>query len=609
MGIAGGGRKRVAALCALLTLLALVPAAQATIATRPLSTWQTNGRVNAIMQIGNVTYVGGKFTEVSDHAGHVDTVSNLAAFNANGAFVTAWQPSANGTVKTIATDGSGGIIVGGSFTQINGSGRPHIAKLLANGTLVDKSTFAAQADGDVQALAVSNGILYMGGQFANIDGNARAFLGAVSATNGTIDSSWTPFVDGRVDGLEVSGGNIVAGGFFLNAGSAAGGHPSIAAFDDTNGTLQTGWTGHSPNSPVVSMDAGADGSVYAGHFNNRFERFTPTGGTSWQVGFDGNVQAIGISDGEVIAGGHFQNICDPGTNCTNPIVRNHIAAFDPSTGNLDTTWAPSVNSDLGVFALADTSTGLAVGGDFTRIGATDQAHLAFLQTGSSVPIDSTAPDVSPLPNAILRKATTIASGKVPLLVRWSATDPSGVCSYALQANVNGGSFAGIPLANAMATSRAISLAPSANTHIYQVRATDCVGNASTFKPGMSTVLTAFQDGNANIRYAGGWTPGNAPLAFGNTIHTTTHKGASATLNFTGRQVAYVATRRANRGTAQVYIDGTLVANVNLHSATQMHRRIVFARSWPTDGSHTIKIVCAGTAGHATVDLDAFLTIR
>jgi hypothetical protein len=448
----------------------------------------------------------------------------------------------------------------------------------------------------------------MGGQFANVDSNARAFLAAVSATDGSIDSSWKPFVDGRVDGLEVVGGNVVAGGFFLNAGSAGGGHPSIAAFDGSSGALQSVYMGHTPSSAVVSMDVGPDGSIYAGHFNNHMERFTPTGSTSWDVRFDGNVQAIGFSDGEVIAGGHFQNFCDSG-NCATPIVRNHIAAFDPSNGDLDTTWAPSVNSDLGVFALADTSTGLAVGGDFTRIGGSDQAHLAFLQTGSSVPIDSTAPVVSPLPNAVLRKATTIASGKVPMLVRWGATDPSGVCSYALQTSVNGGSFSGVPLANPMATSRAVSLAPSADTRVYQVRATDCVDNASAFKLGASMRLTAFQDGNAAIHYAGGWTRSNAPLAYGNTIHTTTHKGASATLKFTGRQVAYVATRRANRGTAHVYIDGKLAANVNLHNGTQMHRRIVFTRSWPTDGAHTIKVVCAGTAGHAMVDVDAFLTVR
>ena len=107
-------------------------------------------------------------------------MSNLAAFNASGNF-TGWAPNANGTVKDFATDGTGAVIAGGSFTQINGSGRPHVAKILANGTLVAKTTFAAEADGDVQALAVSGNTLYMGGQFANVDGHARAFLGAVGA--------------------------------------------------------------------------------------------------------------------------------------------------------------------------------------------------------------------------------------------------------------------------------------------------------------------------------------------------------------------------------------------------------------------------------------------
>jgi hypothetical protein len=606
--MAGRTRRRGAALCALFAVLVLVPAAQATIATAPSTTWQTNGRVNTILQIGGITYVGGKFTQISDHVGNTRTVSNLAAFDATGNYA-GWAPNANGTVKTIATDGNGGVIVGGSFTQINGSGRPHIAKIMANGTLVAKATFAAEADGDVQALTVSGSTLYMGGQFQNVDGQARPWLGAVGVNNGAFDASWTPFVDGRVDGLEAVGSNIVAGGFFLNAGTAGGGHPSIAAFDNSVGALQTGYTGHSPNSAVVAMTAGGDGSVYAGHFNNRFERFTPAGGTSWQIGFDGNVQAVGVSDGEVIAGGHFQNICDVGTSCSNPIVRNHIAAFDPSSGALDTTWAPSVNSDLGVFALADTSAGLAVGGDFTRIGGLDQAHLAFLPTGNSVPIDSTPPTVSPLPDAILRKATTIASGKVPLLLRWAAKDPSGICSYALRGNVNGGAFAPISLSSAMSTTRAITMAPSANTHVYEAQATDCVGNASTFKPGLSVQLTGFQDGNTGIKYTAAWARGNAPLAFGGTIHSTSHKGASATFKFTGRQVAWVATRAATRGTAHVYLDGKLVANVNLHSATVMHRRIVFTHAWAADGAHTLKVVCAGTAGHATVDVDAFVTIR
>ena len=101
----------------------------------------------------------------------------------------------------------------------------------------------------------------------------------------------------------------------------------------------------------------------------------------------------------LIAGGHFGNFCVSGT-CA---VRHHIAAVNPANGSLDGTWAPNVNSTLGVFALADTTIGLALGGDFTSVGGFAQAHLAFLQTGSSVPVDSTPPAVGTLPDAILRK--------------------------------------------------------------------------------------------------------------------------------------------------------------------------------------------------------------
>ncbi len=133
--------------------------------------------------------------------------------------------------------------------------------------------------------------------------------------------------------------------------------------------------------------------------------------------------------------------------------------------------------------------------------------------------------------------------------------------------MNGGSATAVSLPSQMSTTHAVNLASSANTHVYQVKATDCVGNATPFKPGMSVRLTAFQDVNAGIKYTAAWARGNAPLAFGGSIHSTSHKGASATFKFTGRQVAYVATRAANRGTAHVYLDGKLVANVDLHSAT------------------------------------------
>jgi hypothetical protein len=74
-------------------------------------------------------------------------------------------------------------------------------------------------------------------------------------------------------------------------------------------------------------------------------------------------------------------------------------------------------------------------------------------------------------------------------------------------------------------------------------------------------------------------------------------------------VAWVATKSINRGRARVWIDGSAVATVDLYSATQKHRRVVFVQSWQSAGAHTIEIEVLGSpAGRPRVDVDALLVI-
>ena len=127
--------------------------------------------------------------------------------------------------------------------------------------------------------------------------------------------------------------------------------------------------------------------------------------------------------------------------------------------------------------------------------------------------------------------------------------------------------------------------------------------------GPSLRLTAFQDKNAGIAYTHAWSRASVSTAYGGSVHTVSKAGSYAKFRFTGRQVAWVASRTATRGSARVYLDGHLTATVNLHNAAAVHRRIVFAHAWSGDGVHTIKIVCAGTHGHPAIDIDAFLTVR
>ena len=127
-----GARRQWTALGALVALLLVVPSAGANIATKPLLTWQTNGRVLAILQVGSTTYVGGKFTQISNRAGTMtQAVSNLAAFTTSGTPVAATMPTPNGAVKAFATDGSGNVFFAGSFTKVGTRGRNHIAEMLS----------------------------------------------------------------------------------------------------------------------------------------------------------------------------------------------------------------------------------------------------------------------------------------------------------------------------------------------------------------------------------------------------------------------------------------------------------------------------------------------
>jgi hypothetical protein len=352
-------------------MLAAVPPAWAgTIASTPKSTWETNGRVLSILHLSGVTYVAGTFTQVMNHTGDVLTRSNLAAFDASGN-ATTWAPSANGTVYALVTDGTR-IYAGGAFTQINGKGHHGIAAVGTDGSV---PTWSGKATGgSVQALAQSGATLYLGGTFTSLDGSARTNLGAVNSADGSLQS-WAPTADDRVDAMAADSAHVFVGGFFTHINGGSQNH--IAALSPTTGNPLS-WTTHT-SAPVLNLDEVAS-TLYAGigGTGGQVMAWNLTGKSLWTAQTDGNVEAVTVANGEVIAGGHYQNFCDAGTNCQNPIVRHHIAALNASTGVLDTTWHPNVNSSLGVYSLAATATDLYLGGDFTAVGGIDQEHFADL---------------------------------------------------------------------------------------------------------------------------------------------------------------------------------------------------------------------------------------
>jgi hypothetical protein len=63
-----------------------------------------------------------------------------------------------------------------------------------------------------------------------------------------------------------------------------------------------------------------------------------------------------------------------------------------------------------------------------------------------------------------------------------------------------------------------------------------------------------------------------------------------------------------QGSADVYVDGTLAGVINTHTAVAATRKISFAISTVTAGTHTIRIVNLATKGHPDVTVEGMIGI-
>lgn len=97
-----------------------------------------------------------------------------------------------GTVVAIVQQPNGGVVIGGSFTFVDGQSRQNIARLLPDGSL--DPDWNPGADAEVITLAVDeSGSIYAGGFFRNVGGQSRRGLAKISGDGfGVVDPDWNP---------------------------------------------------------------------------------------------------------------------------------------------------------------------------------------------------------------------------------------------------------------------------------------------------------------------------------------------------------------------------------------------------------------------------------
>jgi putative pyrroloquinoline-quinone binding quinoprotein len=354
-------------LLALTLLLALIPSAPASAyGTKALATWMADDVVRAILRIGEITYIGGRFDHLVSHDGARIDRPHLAALDARGEPLP-WNPGSVGNVSGLATDGTS-LYVSGQFKQIAGHFQRYVAAFdLATGAFRDD--WRPRPDAPVATMFVDalGQTIYVGGEFAAVGDVARERLAALSSVDGSV----LPFDAGErkdgqngdtVQGVVLARGRLMAVGEFV---------PHLQAFDPNTGALLP-WQDRAPYRYTALATDGRN--VYAGSGNGggHVDAYRAVDGARlWSVRGDGNVQTIDVGpDGLIYAGGHYGRIEGVRREFLSVwtrggVLRPYRLDFEPCC------WG-------GVWAIDVTPEALLLGGRFDKVSGVIQRRYAEL---------------------------------------------------------------------------------------------------------------------------------------------------------------------------------------------------------------------------------------
>ena len=137
--------------------------------------------------------VGGSFTTVNG-----TPTTNLARLNADGSLDANFKPASFAAqagapiLYALAIDGQGKVLAGGNFTSFNGTTRSNLVRLNTDGGLDTNFNAAAGTDSAVYTIAIQNdNKALLGGLFTQINGTNRNYIGRLNS-DGSLDRTFDP---------------------------------------------------------------------------------------------------------------------------------------------------------------------------------------------------------------------------------------------------------------------------------------------------------------------------------------------------------------------------------------------------------------------------------
>ncbi len=206
--------------------------------------------------------IGGAFT-IYDGITRI----HIARLNTDGSLDATFDPGtgANGGVTSIALQSDGKILIGGAFTIYDGTNRNRIARLDDDGSLDATFDPGAGANSYITALALqSDGKILIGGMFTDYDGTAINHIARIE-DDGDIDATFGVGTGANSAIYSIalqSDGKILIGGLFTSYDGTARNY--IARLDDDGSLDATFDPGSGANNYVFAITIQTDGKILIG---------------------------------------------------------------------------------------------------------------------------------------------------------------------------------------------------------------------------------------------------------------------------------------------------------------------------------------------------------
>lgn len=277
-----------------------------------------NNTVLAIVpQTDGKVLIGGYFTMYNG-----TTINRIARLNSDGSLDASFNPGTggnSGSVNTIALQADGKVLIGGAFTSYNGTASKYVARLNSDGSLDTSFNVGTGASSTVKAIALqADGKVLIGGEFYSYNGTTRYRVARLNS-DGSLDSSFNTSVgvDSYVYSMALQAdGKVLIGGIFITHNGTA--RNRIARLN-SDGSLDASFNpGTGANNTVNTITLQADGKVLIGGLfttyndttSKRVARLNSDG--SLDIGFNSgsgassDVQFMAQqADGKVLIGGNF----------------------------------------------------------------------------------------------------------------------------------------------------------------------------------------------------------------------------------------------------------------------------------------------------------------